>query len=262
MVGVNYSTHICSYCHSPFTRHKSSVIPGQRLFCSRRCYLAVHESKAHYSTINCKQCQKIFLRAPSEVRLKSKSRVFCSRECYLEYGDDLPARFWEHVQRGAPDECWCWEGALGGSKNKYGDIHVPVSWRAVFGDVTHTGAHRVAFFLHHGHINNALLICHFCDNPPCINWRHLFQGTIQDNACDMVNKGRSAKGDRHPSRLYPEQRKRGENNPRATLTADKVREARMLREAGWTFPAIAKHCDVGISAITFAIKRQTWKHIP
>jgi hypothetical protein len=34
--------------------------------------------------------------------------------------------------------------------------------------------------------------CHHCDNPPCVNPRHLYEGTPQSNSEDMHARGRAA----------------------------------------------------------------------
>jgi hypothetical protein len=41
------------------------------------------------------------------------------------------------------------------------------------------------------------VVCHRCDNPTCINPKHLFIGTHRDNVIDKVRKNRQAVGKNH-----------------------------------------------------------------
>jgi hypothetical protein len=50
--------------------------------------------------------------------------------------------------------------------------------------------HRLAWLAHHGPIPDGLLVCHHCDNRLCLEPEHLFLGTPQQNAIDMLRKGR------------------------------------------------------------------------
>lgn len=63
------------------------------------------------------------------------------------------------------------------------------------------------------------VVRHRCDNPPCFRLGHLQLGTKDDNAGDMVERGRSNRGERHwnwrggISRNYQEGRNRRGFNP-------------------------------------------------
>ncbi len=73
-------------------------------------------------------------------------------------------------------------------------------------------AHRAVYEHYVGPIPDGLLICHRCNNPSCVNHEHLYAGTQAENLQQMVEDGRSLKGDKNPSRLHPELRPRGQAN--------------------------------------------------
>jgi hypothetical protein len=54
---------------------------------------------------------------------------------------------------------------------------------------------RAAFAIVNGYFPP--VVRHTCDNPPCVNPRHLLGGTHADNVEDRVARGRSAVGERN-----------------------------------------------------------------
>lgn len=89
-------------------------------------------------------------------------------------------RFWLRVKKGAPDECWEWQGATVGEG--YGSFFDPGGTRR---------AHRFSMELLLGRkLRSNELVCHHCDNPPCVNPAHLYVGSAQDNVDDMMARGR------------------------------------------------------------------------
>lgn len=101
----------------------------------------------------------------------------------------LAQRFWEKVQRKGDDECWPWASAFG--SRGYG-----VFW--VGGPARNALAHRVAFSLATGReAPPGLVVRHSCDNPACVNPKHLSLGTHVDNKRDSMERGRAAIGERN-----------------------------------------------------------------
>ena len=42
------------------------------------------------------------------------------------------------------------------------------------------------------------MMCHHCDNPSCINLNHIYEGTLEQNMADKVNR-RRIHGERNPN---------------------------------------------------------------
>jgi hypothetical protein len=136
-------------------------------------------------------------------------------------------------------------------------------------------AHRVAYQLWVGKISKDLCICHRCDNPSCINPKHLFLGTHQDNTADKIKKGRQAKGDRHGSRTHPERLARGykhgskthperwargEKNGKAKITIIQAKEIISYMLQGCKLKDISMFTKLPISTIHSVFYKRTWRH--
>jgi hypothetical protein len=94
-------------------------------------------------------------------------------------------RFWSFVDKKNVNECWEWKGSKRKEKNKgvgnYGKFTIKSK------DIS---AHRYSFILHFGEFPDDLHVCHFCDNPPCVNPKHLYLGTQKENIADKIQRGR------------------------------------------------------------------------
>lgn len=118
-------------------------------------------------------------------------------------------------------------------------------------------AHRIAWESAHGPIPVGLLVCHTCDNPPCVNVEHLFLGTIADNNRDRHAKGRS-KNLFTSSVDHPAKVRGGERHWQAKLTDVDVRDIRRRYSDGEKQATIAASHGVH-SATVSRIARGLWR---
>lgn len=158
---------------------------------------------------------------------KKYARAFCSEKC----------RFMFYVI--CTGSCWIWKGAS--NKRGYGFL--------CYKDKKHEGAHRVSYKLFKGDIPEGMCVCHNCpggDNPSCVNPDHLWLGTTQENAKDMVEKNRSLRGEKHI---------------KSKVTEADVIAIRKMNLLGIAQIKIAQVFGLTSGHLNNIIKKRAWKHI-
>lgn len=159
----------------------------------------------------------------------------------------ITERFWSRVDKKGPDDCWPWLGT-----------RLPAGYGTFSGKRGERFyAHRVGFEIENGIIDPNLLVCHSCDNPPCCNGCHLFQGTTLDNNLDMWAKGRGFT----PFRTLEQF---SEDHPRSKLDDETVKLIRCLAAGGAMQKHIALQVGVGKSTVSRVINFDTkggWSHV-
>lgn len=159
---------------------------------------------------------------------------------------DPAKRFWAQIDKRGPvyknlGRCWLWTGHLNKLSGK-GAIWVAPKM---------ISAPRFSYQLLIGDLEPGLYVCHHCDTPACVNPKHLFKGTQDDNMKDMKRKGRANKP-------------QGESNGRAKLTEDNVRYIRRnykFRDPKFGQKALSEKFKVCVLTIQKAIDGRFWSHI-
>lgn len=101
-------------------------------------------------------------------------------------------RFFDKVDKSGD----CWEWLAYKNRRGYGQFKLNGKMER---------AHRVSWSFHNNaEIPEGMEVCHRCDNPSCVNPKHLFIGTHSKNIKDSFDKNRSTN--------------EGESNPHNKLT--------------------------------------------
>lgn len=140
-------------------------------------------------------------------------------------------RFFERIRFNG--DCWCWTGRLDtGGYGKFGSKNGSAE-----------RAHRASFKLFIGEIPNGKIICHRCNNPACVNPKHLYAGTSSDNTNDAVRAGR----------MYTSSK----------LTPNQVIEIKeRLKNWKWGMCGkLAKEFGVSLNAIKCIKSNRQWKYV-
>lgn len=147
-------------------------------------------------------------------------------------------RFFSKVKICGDGECWEWLGCK--ELKGHGRFRINNSKTEM--------AHRFSFELKNGPIPDGLCVCHTCDNPGCVNPRHLWIGTKGQNNKDRSNKGRNADTV-------------GDKNPASKLSDLNVREIKKLLAEKVPQKYLAKKFNVSIAQICNINRGHSWNHI-
>lgn len=153
---------------------------------------------------------------------------------------DLPLAdfFWDRVRKAKSNECWIWVGP---------------KYVMGYGECRRKYAHRVSWELKNGKIPKGLHILHKCDNPPCVNPKHLYAGSNTQNRRDARDRCR-----------YPG----GAKSSRAVLTAHQVREMKIMKIE--LYPTLSRERAAELIAKNFPVTRfavrdilagKRWAHV-
>lgn len=144
------------------------------------------------------------------------------------------AAFWAKVNQ-SDDGHWYWLG----TKNWSGYGNLLRDGKRIY-------AHRYAYILLNGPLPPKACLLHSCDIRHCVRPDHLRIGSRRENSLEMVERGRSQKGESHSG---------------AILTEDAIKAIFACRQAGLTQKRIATAFGVSRQEIGLILAGKRWGHI-
>ena len=156
-------------------------------------------------------------------------------------GLTVEERFWAKVAIAGEDDCWLWTASR--LPDGYGNFFT--GERRPNGNPDIRRAHRWLYQRLHGDVG-ALEVCHTCDEPACVNPKHLYAGTHTQNMRDMIDRGRADNS--------------GDRNGRAKLTATEIAEIRSSATGRYgEISELARKYGIASGTMSKILKHQTWK---
>ena len=149
-------------------------------------------------------------------------------------------RFWPKVDKSG--ECWEW---LGSNSGGYGQFY----FQGRMMRATH-----FSLLCEGSDVPSGMLVCHSCDNPPCVNPCHLFIGTVADNNRDRDAKGR---GYKHPREKYQSMQKIMSRKLRR-FTPDEVRA---MRSSDLSGAQLARDYGVTPQTMNWILRRKIYADV-
>lgn len=131
----------------------------------------------------------------------------------------------------------CWQWLASKTRTGYGRMWI--------NNGSFDSAHRVAYGLFVGRVPKGKCVLHSCDNPWCVNPKHLWLGTQAENNLDKIRKGRAnmPKGSAHGMAKLHE------------VHVRRIRTLIDMRE--WE---IAKEYGISMSLVGQIRRGEIWRH--
>ncbi|MCK5607586.1 HNH endonuclease [Candidatus Pacearchaeota archaeon] len=181
-----------------------------------------------------KKCLCVIHRCKNNACVNHEHLYLGSRGDYQR--QDLKERLLRRQGEPTKDGCIEWQGCRNACG--YGVVRV---------DRATMLAHRVTYEAFVKKIPSGLQVLHQCDNPACVNIKHLFIGTHQDNMNDKKKKGRDATGEAVGG---------------SKLTPSDVRKIREMNSTGeYSLNKMGKKFSVSHKTIQKVVNGVTWKHV-
>jgi|TARA_R110000796_G_scaffold63960_1_gene148081 hypothetical protein len=173
------------------------------------------------------------------VTILAKLCSICYNGCAITKGVYMRQEFDRFIEKVEKTEDGCWTWTAGTYRRGYGHFR-----RLLDGKWKMYKAHRYAYEVYVGEIPKGMLVCHTCDNPACVNPKHLFLGTPKDNAADMISKNR---------------RVQGWNPLHRALSKEIADNIRSDHKEGMKYSELLVKYNTSQSQISRIITLQTWK---